>query len=133
MLIVSSENSSFCVLPLSSTSLTFIQLTTQARNLTLFPFFHIPNITPQQILSFLDPFALVQCYPFSSAHHDIVLWFLQYYQTGLPLFHSSYIHKSHLNIYKIILYLFWRRRWHPTSVLLPGKSQVVQRKPDSYM
>ena len=32
-----------------------------------------------------------------------------------------YIH-THTYIYTYIMYIYWRRQWHPTPVLLPGKS-----------
>ena len=44
------------------------------------------------------------------------------------MYHSFLIHSSadgHLGIFlSPLILLFWRRQWHPTPVLLPGKSHV---------
>ena len=48
-------------------------------------------------------------------------WLHLVYQPSLSLFYLCRIYLS-IHLFKISCALLWRRQWHPTPVLLPGKS-----------
>ena len=66
-----------------------------------------------------------------SLHYTLLNWKYLLYERDLRNWKVSYrwgkyIYKSHIwqRTYLCLACVVWRRQWHPSSVLLPGKSRV---------